>query len=106
MKLVRFKLIHRIKREEFYYWKNVSPFSQRCFIRVTKIYLWEKAKLEVEYFKNKTFVSKWLHDYYNKKNLIENYTYLDIDIVFYEEFNLARILTPYLIGKMKKEGIY
>jgi hypothetical protein len=103
MKTKRFELIHFIEREDFYFWKNQNNFNQRIFIMRTKIHLWEKCSLEVQYFKNKSFISKWLHNYYEKKDLIENYTYLDIDIKFYENFNLARILTKVIIESYKTE---
>ena len=105
MKSKRFELIHYIEREDFCYWKRQDNFCQRYFITLTKILLWEKALLKVQFYKNKNIISKYLNNYYELKDLTENYTYLDIDIKFYETFSLARIITPFILNNMKKEGL-
>jgi len=105
MEIRRFNLILKIKREDFLYWKRQDNFNQRLFLTWSKIYLWENALLDVEYYSNKNIFSKWWNNYYIKKDLIENYTYLDIDVEFYEEFNLARVLTPILLEKFKQDKI-
>lgn len=101
----RFNLTYTIKREDFFYWKKQDNFNQRLFITHAKIYLWERCLIDLDYLQHKNFFSKWWNNYYMKKDLIENYTYLDIDISFYEEFNLAGVLTPILLEKFRMEGI-
>lgn len=107
MEIKRFKLVYTIKRDEFYRIKNLNAFDSRVAYNKIRINLFLKCKNKVEYLSNKNILSKWWGGYYQLKDLVNDYSYLDIDIEFYEcwKDSLVRGLARGTMNQMRKDGI-
>ena len=107
MKPIRFTLRYTIKRKDFYECQKLDGFKSRMYYTKIRKQLFINSVDKVDRLKNRNFIVKWWNDYKKLKNLTENYTYLDIDIEFWEDSrdSLVRALAGLTIYNMKREGI-
>lgn len=107
MEIIRFKLAYTIKRKDFYECQKLDNFRSRMYYNKIRKQLFINSVDEVNRLRNKNFIIKWWNNYKKLKNLTENFTYLDIDVEFWENSrdSLIRALTGLTINNMKKEGL-
>ena len=102
---IKFKLVHRITRNNFHKLNHLDNFNQKIAHDNIRKKLYIDATYKVLKLENKNFISKWWNNYQELKNLTENYTYLDIEIVWWEKDAVIRALTEMTMYNMKKGGM-
>jgi len=107
MRIKRFKLVYYVSREEFNRLKKLDGFNGRIAYNEIRKHLYQKSYNIVLKNMNKNFIVKWWNNYYELKDLTNNYTYLDIDVDWWEnpQDSLTRALTGVILHNMKKEGL-